>query len=240
MASWVNRGQGMRKQGTGTLTWDGCGKKPCRRGLPLFAFMTDAGRTPDPAKALRLLVPGTVVIFRHYDAPDRAVLGRRLAALARRLGLIFVVAADRRLARRLRADGLHLPDGMVRRRYRFAPKGDPWPVSAAAHDGPGLRRAVRAGVDLVLLSPVFPTASHPGRPALGVHILAALCRGSAVPVLALGGVAPESLRRVLGAGAAGVAGIGALPHLCRDPFGLRAARPCTAWSRRLAHARDMV
>lgn len=230
----------MRKQGAGTLAWDGGGKKPRRRGLPLFAFMTDAGRTPDPAKALRRLAPGTVVIFRHYDAPDRAALGRRLATLARRLGLIFVVAADRRLAHRLRADGLHLPDGMVRRRHRFAPKGDPWPVSAAAHDGPGLRRAVRAGVDLILLSPVFPTASHPGRPALGVRRLAALCRGTAVPVLALGGVTPTTLRRVRAAGAAGVAGIGALPHLCRDPFGLRAARPRKARSRRLAHGRDMV
>jgi thiamine-phosphate pyrophosphorylase len=230
----------MRKRGAATLAWGGRGKKPRRHGLPLFAFMTDAGRTPDPAKALRLLSPGTMVIFRHYDAPDRAALGRRLAALARRLGLIFVVAGDRRLAHRLRADGLHLPDGMVRRRGRFAPQGDPWPVSAAAHDGPGLRRAARAGADLILLSPVFPTASHPGRPALGVRRLAALCHGTGVPVLALGGVAPETLGRVLGAGAAGVAGIGALPHLCRDPFGLRAARPRKARSRRLALGRDMV
>lgn len=230
----------MRKRGAGTLAWDGGGKKPRRRGLPLFAFMTDAGRTPDPAKTLRRLTPGTIVIFRHYDAPDRTALGRRLATLARRLGLIFVVAGDRRLAHRLRADGLHLPDGMVRRRYRFAPKGDPWPVSAAAHDGPGLRRAARAGVDLILLSPVFPTASHPGRPALGVRRLAALCCSTALPVLALGGVAPVTLRRVRAAGAAGVAGIGALPHLCRDPFGLRAASPRNARSRRLAHGRDMV
>mgnify|MGYP003668749701 CR=1 FL=1 len=230
----------MRKQAFGTLAWGGGGKKPRRRGLPLFAFMTDATRTPDPAKALRLLVPGTMVIFRHYDAPDRAALGRHLAALARRLGLIFIVAGDRRLAHHLRADGLHLPDGMVRRRGRFAPKGDPWPVSAAAHDGPGLRRAARAGADLVLLSPVFPTASHPGRPALGVWRLAALCRGAAMPVLALGGVTPDQLRRTLSAGAAGVAGIGALAHLCRDPFGLRAASLRTARSRRLAGARHMV
>tara|TARA_R110001592_G_scaffold168996_3_gene405428 strand:+ start:7367 stop:8059 length:693 start_codon:yes stop_codon:yes gene_type:complete len=230
----------MRKRGAATLAWGGRGKKPRRHGLPLFAFMTDAGRTPDPAKALRLLSPGTMVIFRHYETPDRAALGRRLAALARRLGLIFVVAGDRRLAHRLRADGLHLPDGMVRRRGRFAPQGDPWPVSAAAHDGPGLRRAVRAGADLILLSPVFPTASHPGRPALGVRRLAALCHETRAPVLALGGVAPARLGRVLAAGAAGVAGIGALPHLCRDPFGLRAARPHKTRSRRLALGRDMV
>jgi thiamine-phosphate pyrophosphorylase len=225
----------MRKQGPGTLAWGGRGKKPRRRAAPLYAFMTDALRTPDPARDLRRLAPGTLVIFRHYDAPDRAALGRRLAALARRRGLVFVVAGDRRLAWRLRADGLHLPDGMVRRRGHFAPTTDPWPVSAAAHDGPGLRRALRAGADLILLSPVFPTASHPGRPALGPRRLAALCRRAAVPVLALGGVTQAVQRRVLAAGAAGIAGIGALPHLCRDPFGMRAGR-----SRRLALGRDMV
>ena len=230
----------MRKRGAATLTWGGRGKKPRRRGLPLFAFMTDAARTPDPARALRQLTPGTIVIFRHYEIPDRAALGQRLATLARRLGLVFIVAGDRRLAHRLRADGLHLPDGMVRRRGRFAPLGDRWPVFAAAHDGPGLRRAVRAGVDLILLSPVFPTASHPGRPSLGARRLAALCRGASVPVLALGGVTPATLRRVRAAGAAGVAGIGALPHLCRDPFGLRAASLRNTRSRRLAHGRDMV
>ncbi len=202
--------------------------------------MTDDRRTADPTCVLRQLTRGTLVIFRHYDDPERAALGRRLAALARRRGLVFVVAGDRRLARRLRADGLHLPDGMVRRRGRFAPATDPWPVSAAAHDGAGLRRAVRAGIDLILLSPVFPTASHPGQPALGVGRLARLCRETAVPVLALGGVTPATVRQVLAAGAAGVAGIGALPHLCRDPFGLRTGTLVKAPSRRLAHGRDMV
>jgi len=183
--------------------------------------MTDAARTPDPQETLRRLAPGTVVIFRHYEVPDRAALGRRLAALARRRGLVFVVAGDRRLAFRLRADGLHLPEDMTRRRHRFAPAGDPWPVSAAAHDEAGARRAARAGADAILLSPVFPTASHPGRPALGVRRLAAVCRAVRVPVLALGGIGPATVRRVLAAGAGGIAGIGGLPHLCRDPFGLR-------------------
>lgn len=230
----------MRKQGSGTLAWRAHGKKTPRRGLPLFAFMTDGQRTADPARVLRQLTPGTLVIFRHYDDPNRAALGRHLAALARRLSLIFLVAGDRRLAHRLRADGLHLPDGMVRRRWRFAPASDPWPVSAAAHDGPSLRRAARAGVDLILLSPIFPTSSHPGHPTLGIGRLARLCHGAAVPVLALGGAAPGTVRRMLAAGATGVAGIGALPHLCHDPFGLRTGGLAKGPSRRLAHGRDMV
>ncbi|MEQ8229039.1 MAG: thiamine phosphate synthase [Rhodospirillales bacterium] len=186
--------------------------------------MTDAERTPRPDKALFNLRPGTVVIFRHYDAADRMALGRRLAALSRRRGMVFVVAGDRRLARRLGADGLHLPEGMVRQRHRFAPAQDIWPVSAAAHDEASARRAARAGVDLILLSPIFPTNSHPGRPALGLRRLARVCRSISVPVLALGGVGPATVRRALAAGAAGVAGIGALPRLCTDPFGWRAGR----------------
>ena len=83
-------------------------------------------------------------------------------------------------------------------------------VTAAAHDGAAVRRAVRAGVDAVLLSPVFATASHPGAPTLGAGRFAALARTAAVPVYALGGIDPGSVRRLGGTGAAGIAAIGAL------------------------------
>lgn len=187
--------------------------------------MTDAARAADAAAAIGTLAPGTAVIFRHYDVPGRADLGRRLRALARRRRLPFLVAGDWRLARLLRADGLHLPAGMTRRFRRFAPATFRGLVSAAAH-GPGEAwRAARAGADLVLLSPVFRTASHPARPALGPLRLAALARRLPVPVLALGGISAANARRVWRAGAAGLAGIGAIAHLGRDLFGLR--RPGT-------------
>ncbi len=182
--------------------------------------MTDAQRTPDPAAAMTRLTAGTIVVFRHYDAPDRETLGRRLARLSRIKGLIFVVAGDRRLARRLGAQGLHLPEGMVARRHRVAPSGDRWPVSAAAHDEWSARRAANAGADLIFLSPVFPTGSHPEKKPLGLRRLASVCRRLDTPVLALGGASPATARRVLNTGVAGIAGIGALPHLCRDPLGI--------------------
>lgn len=183
--------------------------------------MTDERRTPDPEAALAALAPGTLVIFRHYGAPDRAALGRRLRALARRRRLPFLVAGDRRLARKLKADGLHLPGAMAARLRHFAPAGDRWPVSAAAHGPRSARRAARNGAGLVLLSPVFATASHPGRRPLGLLALAGLARTLSVPVLALGGVSLAEARRVLRTGAAGMAGIGGLARLSRDPFGLR-------------------
>ncbi|MEK9672117.1 MAG: thiamine phosphate synthase [Rhodospirillaceae bacterium] len=171
--------------------------------------MTDDRRTPDPMADIGRLPRGAVVIFRHYDAPDRAGLGRRLRERAMRLGLVFVVAGDWRLARRLGADGLHLPAWMVRRPARFAPR---WRglLTAAAHGFAAARAADRAGADLVLLSPVFPTASHPDRPALGVISFARTAGRLECGVLALGGVTPERLRRVVMTGAAGYAGISAV------------------------------
>ena len=59
------------------LAWCGGGKKRRRGPEPLFVFMTDTERTANPEFILQRLRPGTVVVFRHYDAADRMALGRR-------------------------------------------------------------------------------------------------------------------------------------------------------------------
>ena len=84
-------------------------------------------------------------------------------------------------------------------------------LSLAAHGGAaGAARVRRLRPDLVLLSPLFPTASHPGAPALGpLRWQAAARRLGGVPVVALGGVAAGTAARVPRR-AAGVAAIGGL------------------------------
>jgi thiamine-phosphate pyrophosphorylase len=66
------------------------------------------------------------------------------------------------------------------------------------------------GVDAVLVSPIFPTASHPGAPALGQRRLAGWTRIAGISIYALGGVNAETLRRLKGIDLAGVAAIGGL------------------------------
>ncbi|MCO6419429.1 thiamine phosphate synthase, partial [Siccirubricoccus sp. KC 17139] len=77
----------------------------------------------------------------------------------------------------------------------------------AAHGRAGLARARRLRADAVLLSPAFPTLSHPGAPALGPLRWAALAVRAGRPALALGGVTGRSARR-LPRLAAGIAAIG--------------------------------
>ena len=181
-----------------------------RPPLPPLILMTDAVRLPDPEPALARLPRGSAVILRHGDAAERGRLARCLAAPCRRLKLRLIIAGDARLAANM--GGLHLSEAMLRhggRGWRLLRRPG-WLVTAAAHSPAAIRAAARAGVDAVLLSPVFPTASHPGAAELGPLKFAALVRHSPIPVYALGGVSAATAPRLAGSGAAGFAAISGL------------------------------
>jgi thiamine-phosphate pyrophosphorylase len=175
------------------------------RRLPPLILMTDAERLADPAEAVQALPRGNAVILRHYGDPGRAALARALARLCRFRGLIFLVASDPLLAAAVQADGLHLPEHLVGR-LGWRRRRPGWLITAAAHSAAGLRAAAEAGVDAAILAPVFASPSRPGR-ALGPLRFAALAGASALPVYALGGVTAPEVRRLVGSGAAGVAGV---------------------------------
>jgi thiamine-phosphate pyrophosphorylase len=72
-------------------------------------------------------------------------------------------------------------------------------------------------VDCLFLSPLFPTQSHPGAPALGPLRWATLAKGLPAPCMALGGITPARLGAVP-CRAAGVAAIeGLMPPVARLP-----------------------
>ncbi len=178
-------------------------------GLPPLLLMTDEERLPDPLAALDRLPVGSGVILRHYGSPQRDALGAALREATRARKLKLLVAADIELALRLRADGFHLPDHGIAARWRL--KVPPhWLVTAAAHSETSLGRAWLLGVDAAILSPVFPTASHPGRKALGVTNFARLVGSTFMPIYALGGISDENAPLLRNSAAAGIAGISGL------------------------------
>ena len=182
--------------------------------LPRLILMTDEERLPDPLPAIDALPSGSAVIFRHYGTPERSALARKVIKHARARRVRVLVAGDPRLAIEAGADGLHLPEALARRgpgAWRTWREGrEGWLITAAAHSPAALRWADTAGADAVLLSPVFPTKSHPGARPLGNLRFRALCASSRLPVYALGGVTEATAPRLKGSGAAGLAGIGFL------------------------------
>lgn len=139
---------------------------------------------------------------------------RPVARLARQRGLRLLVAGDGQAAVALCA-GLHLPDrreslGLLP--FLIARRAAPgrYILSLAAHGGQrGAARARRLRPDCLFLSPLFPTESHPGAPALGGLRWTVLARGLPAPCMALGGITPARLG-ALPRRAAGVAAIGGL------------------------------
>ena len=184
------------------------GRKP---RPPALFFLTDPNRTPDPVAAAVRLPRGTTVVFRAFGAADAVHVGLRLAALCRGRGLRLLVGADAGLAAAVGADGVHLPERLLGTAGRLRRRRPAWTLTAAAHGPAAVRRARLAGVDAVLLSPVFPSRStSAGRP-LGPLRAAAMARLAApTPVIALGGVGPRSAGRLMGAGIAGLAAVDAL------------------------------
>jgi len=189
-------------------------KRPATRAVPALLLVTDDRRMPDPLPAARRLPAGAGILLRHYATAERIALARNLAALARRRRLTLLVAGDWRLAAAVGAAGIHLPEGLLRS-GRLAPLLG-WArrrrrlVTAACHGRPALAMARRLGIDAALLSPVFPTLSHPDKAALGPLRFVILRRGAGIPVLALGGITEATARRLKGSGIAGLAAVGAL------------------------------
>src|SRR5262249_61276395 len=145
------------------------------------------------------------------DPPDeeRAALAARLYAVLAPVGGRLSLAG-----RTAGPDGQHLA------------AADPWPaaprgiVGRSCHNAAELAVAAAEGAAYATLSPVFASASKPGYgPPLGLTRLAELCAGARLPVYALGGVeTAEHAARCRGAGAAGVAMMGAVMRARRVPL----------------------
>ncbi len=65
----------------------------------------------------------------------------------------------------------------------------------------------RDGADWCVAGNVFETETHPGQPRRESDFITAIARAASIPVIAIGGVAPEHVQTLVGSGAYGVASI---------------------------------
>jgi thiamine-phosphate diphosphorylase len=120
------------------------------------------------------------------------------------------------------AGGVHLRGSSfpARRVRSLAPRGfligrsvhDPDEASAVTRDG---------GCDYLIFGTVFESRNKPvGHPVAGLDALRDVCRATALPVIAVGGISVENAGAAIDAGARGIAGI----DLFRGAIGLTVAR----------------
>ena len=153
---------------------------PRLKPLPAIWLLSDARNAAGLAAALRRLPRGSGFVFRHYHLPEaeRRAEFVRLARLARACGHVVVLSGSKAQARRWGAD------------LAYGARGDLDPVHS-------LREIARAGrAQAVVLSPVYPTRSHPGAASLGPLKFRMLAARAKAPVIALGGMTAATARRL--------------------------------------------
>ena len=159
------------------------------RALPKIWLMTDERQGDALFDALARLPKGAGVIFRHHATPraERRALFERVRRIARRKRLMLILAGTPRDAIGWRADGNH-GRSPHRSQIRTAP----------THNRREMIAAERTGADLILLSPVFATRSHPESRTLGRVRFNALAHGAKRPIVALGGMTAARARSLNG------------------------------------------
>ncbi len=175
--------------------------------LPRLLFFTDPVRTPDPEDVAERLPAGAGIVYRPFDAADAVERGLRLTAIAQRRGLLLLAGADVALAEAIGAHGVHLPQRLAETAPAIRTAHPAWRVTAAAHDAAAARAAELAGVEALVVSPVFASNSPSAGTPLGVEGLAAIAASVALSVYALGGVNAKTADALVGVGVYGLAGI---------------------------------
>ena len=167
--------------------------------LPRRWLMTDRRLGDELWACIARLPAGAGVVLRHHDG-DRA-FARRVAAACAEHQLLLAVAGDVGLARAVGAAMVHNP----------TEDSGTSLVSRSVHDSDEARAARSA--DIIFISPVFATASHPGVAGLGLDAALVLARLAGLPAIALGGMDEERGEQAIAAGFYGWAAIDAWRRL---------------------------
>ncbi|MXO60810.1 thiamine phosphate synthase [Altererythrobacter salegens] len=159
--------------------------------FPDLWLLSDERNDSGLEAALTRLPRGSGFIYRHYHLPpaERVARWYTLLRLARARGHVAILADSTMTAREWGADGAYgAPLALYPTRDLL--------TLATAHNLAEIAQANRAQADAVLLSPAFPTRSHPDAPSLGPLRFRLLAAQARMPVIALGGMTAHTAHRL--------------------------------------------
>ncbi len=177
-------------------------------GLPPLIVLTDPERLPDPIALASHLPAPCALIYRHFGTSDARRISAKTSAIAKDRGITFLVSCDSGVPPGPDT-GVHFPQIMhsAIADWRAAMPGRIF--TAAAHSEAAVHAAFAAGVNAVLLSPVFDTKCDGANTALGLDAFARIAKIAPGPVYALGGIHGDNAHGLSGH-AAGLAVVSAV------------------------------
>lgn len=176
--------------------------------LSPLIFMTDPNRVSDIIKAAREIPCGAAIIYRHFGSAHKFVDAEVLRDITFDRGQQFLIGDDPALAIDVGADGVHFRrDAKLESPTLWRHRCPDWLISMA-----GIKTGAYEGdlsvLDGLFISSVFSSQSPSSGSPIGVKTLSDKAQNLPVPIFALGGVNKDTAPKLLGSGAAGIAGVG--------------------------------
>lgn len=176
--------------------------------LPRFILMTDDERLPDPTSIVGLLPPNSAIIARSQDMARVKVLINVLRPICSSHNIALLAAGDFKTVRSFDVDGIHLSEtAVLETNTEMVSFPERWILTAAAHSVSAVQRANSLRADVVMISPVFATRSHPDTQVLGPSGYRHLAQHAPESACPLGGITRDTIKQLKGAPIAAIAGI---------------------------------
>jgi thiamine-phosphate pyrophosphorylase len=180
----------------------------------LYAITPDDADTEALVARVALSLEGgaALVQYRAKSAAPTLALAqsRRLAALCKSFGALFIVNDSIELASASGADGVHLgrDDTDLAQARRALPRSI---IGVSCYSDPSLARAAaRDGADYVAIGSVFASSTKPMAARAALSAIGEAGRSSGLPVAAIGGITLDNASEAVEAGADMLAVITAL------------------------------
>ena len=150
-------------------------KNSSKKNLPCCVLFSDRSKIINLEKTINSLPKNSAIIIREYDLNihDREIFAKKIIEIARPKGFRIIVGKDIALAKKIKADGVHFSDFDFLPIEFFNKKAFPkkFIFSFSCHSFKSFLKILKLKIDMVFISPIFPTTCHLGGSHLGASHL---------------------------------------------------------------------
>lgn len=139
---------------------------------------------------------------RLLDQNELEIFSKKVLHLARQHKIKVLINANLELAKKIKADGVHLNSKQI---YENITIPEEMIIGASCHSIEDLKQAEARKYNFALLSPVKKTLTHPSIDPMGWKSFQEIINQVQIPVYALGGMACSDIPNAFESGAVGIA-----------------------------------
>ena len=170
-----------------------------QKKIPYTWYLTDPIKTKYPYLTINSLTNNTGIIIRPYNLQNKNNYIKKIIKSAKKKSLIKLIAGTHNQS--ADSDGAHIP------KWQYKKPKNMKIISTSVHSLKDIRKCLNLEANIAFISPIFKTSSHKNKKYIGVVRLGLMSRNIKIPVIALGGINDENIKKLRSLPIQGCAGI---------------------------------